>query len=236
MVLLWAIVRLAKRRNKKKPTAIPYLEDFYNVQGFYPKIADVKMNALSRIYNHVVEALNEDLLPRFLIIVIDKDIFQDISIIDFGVAQNISAILNWLTRQVDIVVRWKKFQLVNTKPGAIISDAYPTVIYVDMMKQIGIPKNSRILTICDLCFKFNSLLHEAVDRQGAHVLSIRSCHLPDHFDTAGNLTNAGKIEFWHEMDELLKMYDSGKIKLLPRLHLLQKQKRPDWQGASHDTL
>ena len=107
-----AIVCQAKSKsNKKNSTPLPYLKEYYNVDAFFSTNADVKTNGLSRIFNATIDALNEEHLPHFLVIVIDKDILQDLKNVEFGVAKSISTVVHWLTRQIDIAVRHKKFQL-----------------------------------------------------------------------------------------------------------------------------
>ena len=220
-----AIVRQSCTRNQEKPTPRPHLDEYYNVDKFHMGISDLKNNATARIFNSMIDALNADeCLPQYLIIALDKDILYDLSEVEFGISKNLSAILNWLTRKIDIAVRRKRCQINDRKPGAIGSQTEPTIIYIDMIQRIGIPKdNQKLRVVCDLRFKFNSILHKAVNNQGHLVMSIRSCTTAGHFDGAGNLSNRGKITFWHEVDDLLSRFDKNKVKLLPHLHEIQKE-------------
>ena len=214
------MVRQIKRKiNEGQSLALPYLEQYYNVQGFYPSTADVRTTASSRILNSTIEALNEDeRLPRMLIIILDKDILGDFKKLDYGIAANITLVLNSLTREIDIAVRRKYHQILKRKPGALGADTDPAIIYVDFIQRSRrFERDSKINKICNLRFKFNKILHEAADEQGHKVLSIRECS-GHHFDDLGNLTNTGKIAFWKEMDFLLEEFDNDKIKLLPKLH------------------
>ena len=131
-----AIVRQSKRQDdKKKPKPTPpYLEEFYNIQGFYQQSSQVSDYATGRIYNSVIDSLNaNDRLPRFLVVVIDKDILHDIETLDYGVAEAIAFLTNWLTRKIDIAVRRNRFQIEAKKPGAIGCHSDPVIIYVDMI-------------------------------------------------------------------------------------------------------
>ena len=215
---------MAKCRDKEKPMALPYLEQFYNVQGFYTTISDLKTNASSRIINSLIDALNaEDRLPRFLVIVIDKDMAVDFNDLDYDISKEFESVTNWLTRQVEIVVHRKKTQILARKPGAIGAESDPTVIYIDMIER---PKTMHLWDkakkLCEMRYKFNKSLHAAVDHQNHKILSIRSCMGAEHFDANSDLTNSGRIEFWREMDYLLGRYDNNSIKLQPRLHLKKK--------------
>ena len=165
-----------------------------------------------------------DRLPRCLIIALDKDLITDFKTIDYGIAKSMAAVINWLTCHVDIAVCRKKSQICEKKPGAIGDEADPTIVYIDMVQQQGTFQDVRMQQILDLHFKFNTMVHEAIARQGNRVLSIRSCTTPDHFDAMGNLSIKGKIDFWHEVDDLLECFDRVEVKLLPRLHLKQKTK------------
>ena len=123
---------------------------------------------------------------------------------EFGVTKNLTLILNWLTRKIDIAVRCKRCQINEKKPGAIGSQKDPTIIYIDMIQHIRMPKdNLKLKSILDLRFKFNFILHAAIENQDHCVMSIRSCATANHFDAVGNLTNRGKIAFWHKVDDLL---------------------------------
>ena len=211
-----ALVHQSQSRNREKPIPRLYLDEFYNVSKFTTGISDLKVNVTARIYNSVIDALNDDALnddahlPRYLIIALDKDVLKDLSELEFGVTKNLTSILNWLTRKIDIAVRRKRCQINEKKPGATGSQKDPTIIYIDMIQCIGMsqcigmPKdNLKLKSILDLRFKFNSILQAAIENQDDRVMSIRSCATANHFDAAGNLTNRGKIAFWHEVDDLL---------------------------------
>ena len=215
------IVRNIKRKQQEhnKNVVLPYLEEYYNVEPFYPITSDVKSNATSRIFNAVMDALNKDnKLPRFLVVLLDKDILSDLKLFDFGLSKNIMAILNWLIHQINITVRRKKCHIRSMKPGALGSDDDPTTIFMDMIQRIGnFQKDSKITAYNDARFKFNSLLHKVVAKQQHKIMSIRSCTSPDHFDACGNLTNKGKIEFWLEADSLLERYNKQGDKITPEV-------------------
>ena len=236
-----AIVRNAKRKNNDKSAnsaPIPYLEQYYNVQKYYPTTADLKTNATSRILNAAMDALNEEFrLPRFLVIIIDKDLLGDFKNLEFGTTKSMAKMINWLVRQVDITVHRKKRQIEEKKPGAIGSVNDPTIIYVDMIKRpIFANMHEKLKQAMNLRFKFNRCLHETLEQQNNKVLTIRSCTTPDHFDSMGNLTSKGMIAFWHEVDDLLEHFDRGKVKLDPRLHNFSApvvHKKSDFHYRSH---
>ena len=85
----------------------------------------------------------------------------------------------------------------------------------------------------DLCFKFNCILHEALELQQDEVLSIKSCTSLRHFDGMGNLSSSGMIAFWHEVDDLLERFDRGKVKLLPKLHRISMHNQQGYSPRDH---
>ena len=70
--------------------------------------------------------------------------------------------------------------------------------------------------VCKLRPKFNESLNSAVAKLGQNVMHICSCNSGSHFDHHGNLTLKGKHSFWREVDDLIKLFDIGEIKLLPK--------------------
>lgn len=194
------------------------------MQGFYPLRSDVKTNGTARILNAVLDALNtEERLPRFLILALDMDIIADFKILDAGFKKGISAVINFRMQQIEISIRRKKSQIGDKKLGAIGMEADPMVIYIDMIQRQGKFDNPRLNKILELRYQFNLVLHEAAARLKQHIMSIRSCSAPDHFDGQGNLSAQGQLAFWHEVDNLLECFDRNDIKLLPWLHLKNRK-------------
>ena len=69
---------------------IPYLHSFYNVHGFSTHPSSGNHRTIGRIINALIHALNtRKRLPRFLVVIIDKDIIEDVGIFDFGVTNEI---------------------------------------------------------------------------------------------------------------------------------------------------
>ena len=178
----------------------------------------VMTSATARILNSLIDGLNENnRLPRFLLIALDKDVIGDLKMFDFGVSKNLLALVNWLTRQIDIVIRHKKLQISEKKPGALGSKEDPVIIYINMLRCAQTYDNkSKLAQVCSLYYKFNSILDDAAARQDHKVINIRSCSSYDCFDSMGNLSNRGKVAFWHKVDELLEKYDRSIDEITPR--------------------
>ena len=65
--------------------------------------------------------------------------------------------------------------------------------------------------------KFNGILEERIKEDGEECHLIMSIDvLPVDFDLTGNLTSAGKITFWKEVNRAVQKLDENKISLKPR--------------------
>ena len=56
-----AIVRQAGRKEYKNKVKVPmpYLEEYYNVEGYYSSTSQVTSSSTSRIFNATMDALND---------------------------------------------------------------------------------------------------------------------------------------------------------------------------------
>ena len=67
-----------------------------------------------------------------------------------------------------------------------------------------------------LRLKFNDIMEETlVRRKDSFIMSIHDAFGSELFDCAGYLTNAGKIQFWREVDRQLELFDHQEIDLTP---------------------
>ena len=130
------------------------------------------------------------LLPKYIVVIPDKDLLDSVANIhDKDVHKTIYDLVNWLVCQISFTVRRKKLEL-----------------------SIQTPK---IHGVCALHHKFNDALNDAAAKMNHRILTINSCNSYDHFDKSGNLSSRGMDAFWYELDELIKMFEKNKIKLLP---------------------
>ena len=168
------------------------------------------------IINSFIEALNEhDRLPRYLIIVPDKDLISDINVFEFGASKVVSDVLQWMLKEINMFIRWKRLELLDKKPGAIADDD-PMVILVRMLRRHErYTQGSCLEKIVSMRAKFNDALNEMACTMNLRILTINSCNTSDHYDRRGNLSVKGMHSFWYEMDDLLERFNQDKIKLLP---------------------
>ena len=110
------------------------MEDYFNVSTYFK--AATAGNALTRLVNSLIDAVNErDHLPKILIFIIDHDLLQDMGVYDLGILESIKEATRWLIRQISIIIRCKRVELADKKPGSIYSDD-PKMIFIRMLCRV----------------------------------------------------------------------------------------------------
>ena len=193
-----------------------YLFEYYNVLPFFDEGPAGEENVITRTYNTLVETLNSrHALPRFLVIALDKDIIADVDVFDWDADILIETAVNWLVKKIELVIRRKRSDLLEKKPGGIYTGD-PKIIFIRMVRQVEDYGNSTAQVIFDLRSRFNDLLNNAVVRiDEGKMMTINSCNTPNHFDVKGNMSQSGKKSYWTKVDDLLERFDKGGVKLLP---------------------
>ena len=212
-------------RKAKKSTL--YMMDCYNTKIFHPKNKMVE-ESVARIHNALTEGLNANqILPKFIIVIIDKDIIEDLNIFDYGAHKGLALHIDWITKNIDIKVHRKRLQLLEKRPGSVLDENEPTIIYVTMIHRIEhYHKGSALAKICSLGRKFNELLNEFAARHGHRILSIRSCTRPEHFTDKATLSKVGKEAVCWEIDDLIERFENDQVKLLPRPKVRDNSRKP----------
>ena len=162
---------------------------------------------------------------------VDKDLLSCLKYKKACSSITIGASIHYIIRQIDIPLDRRHQDLSSKRPGTIISEQHPYVIWVRMLRR---PKDitADTSTVFSLRGKFNSILEERLlldgkdERSRIMSLDVR----PDEFDRQGNLTSAGKVLFWKEIDSAIKKLDINKITLRPRP--LQNQSSSSEQSKS----
>ena len=224
---------LRYRSQKGEDDIPPYIQEYFNVKEFYhgSSTSGVKFTAV-RMINMLIDAIAErKRLPKYLVIVPDKDILYDIDTSSPYAQNTLAELTRWFVRQIDTIIRRKKADFLNKKPGAL-TGVSTTVIFVRILRRVGsFNEHSKIHSVLQLHAKFNDSLNDAVAKTQHRILTITVCNTNDHFDRSGSLSSKGKAYFWMELDELLEHFQANKVKLLPnpknppRSHTHQKQSR-----------
>ena len=205
----------AKQNEEETP---PFIQEYYNVREFYkPTTAGIKYN-MTRMINSLLQAVKErKRLPKYLIIIMDRDIIHDLSDVLDPIAHLVLAeITRWFVRQIDSIMRRKRLDFLEKKPGAFTGFLSTKVIYVRMLRRIGsFNSGSKTAGVMELRPKFNDVLNDELAKLNQYILTINSCNTYDHFDRYGNLSPKGKECFWWELDDLIERFNIDKVKLLP---------------------
>ena len=115
----------AKRNNDRL-----YLQEYYNITTGYPLTnAGVKL-AVTRMVNALTDMINEKHeIPHFVVVLMDRDIISDVDIDGPDAVCMIRILVNWLVKQIDVLIRRKRAELLDKKPGGLY-EGHPTLIFV----------------------------------------------------------------------------------------------------------
>ena len=190
------IDQTSSKSTTKKTDPPPYTQEQFNVRMYYKQFTSGVRYAATRMINSLLDALNEqDRLPKYLVIVPDKDLLYDIDVFEFGAHKVLADVLQWMLKEMLMFIRHRKLDLLDKKPGAVVSED-PMVILVRMLRrQERFKPDSKIDKICSLRAKFNDSLNEQALKLGYRILTINSCKTMDHFNKWGNLPVKGLYAF-----------------------------------------
>ena len=206
---------------------------FYNIKTYYKPSTGVRV--IVCIVNSLIEAIEErNRLPRLILFIFNKDIIADLDVFNDDVVTTMRSSVDWLIKQINILIRCKCAELLERKPGAVyVYD--PSLIFVRMLHRhdITLQRGSKKDEIFSLRAKFNDALNMAVAWINHRMLTINSCNSGSHFTHLGELSQKGKDAFWYETDDLVERFDKNEVKLLPTPLETHKQCRrhlttPHW--------
>ena len=197
-----------------------FLEAYYNTHFYFERPLSRIKYVETRILNSVAEGLNvQEKLPKYVIVVIDKDLMESLENFDFGVKISMEGALTWFVENFDRAIYRRKDDIRAKKPGALTGHGEPRLIFVTILDR---PRNTdpRRHDVYKLVTKANGVLESLVTKYNrfCHILYMESINEFIHFDFQGRLTPDGRIHFWRELDEKMKMFDKGQIDLVPRNH------------------
>ena len=173
-------------------------------------------HTIGRVVNSLITALNtHDRLPRLVVIMLDKDLIEDVGIYDHCAEDVIAQNLDWLIRQIEVAIKRRRMELTDIKPGAVYGSD-PKIVLVEMIRRpLVFPLNSVMYQVLALRKKFNAILNDAALHFGYHRMYLEACTSEYLFDRLGKLNEEGKIEMWREIDALIEKFDCKKINLKP---------------------
>ena len=197
-----------------------FIREFFNVKMYHNTSPSSAENSLGRVINALTSAVNDKCatLPKYLMVIMDFDLLLNITdVFDPAAQKVVPRITDWVIRQINLVVRRKRIDLLDRKPGAL-SGVQTSIVFVRMLRRIGsFQPGSKMEGVCSLLAKFNDSLNDAVAKIGQHIMTITSCASYEHFNDKGLLSPTGKTHFWQEVDDLIERFNIRKMKLLPNL-------------------
>ena len=202
---------------------LPYIVDNYNVEILTEPVHLLMKSFLGQIDNSIVKGLNEirpPYIPRYILMVIDKDLIASLGFFDYGVTRAIEDKLKWIIEDINERINDRKKELLELKPGAVSSASEPRVVWIHMIKR---PDNSLNKNIYSLATKFNRILEDVIagDKR-SHILKVHLETNNANFDHFGTITPTGLYQYWKIVDETMKDFDLGKTELDP----IVKQQNP----------
>ena len=166
-----------RQQAKLTRTTIPYLYNYYNVFGYYAMRSSGNKHIIGRIVNSLIVGLNtRERLPRLIVLMLDKDLVNDLNVFDHTADNQIADCLNWLFHQIEMLVHRRKMELMEKKPDAVYSSD-PKIIVVDMLKRpLKFLERSTMAGILSLRAKFNLILSDAAEHFGFNRMYIETCN------------------------------------------------------------
>ena len=127
--------------------------------------------ATGRVINSLIEMVNtKKHLPKYLVVTLDKDIVNDLDVFQENAPRSVQDLTSWVVRQIDMVIRHRRQDILEKRPGALPDNYQTKVIYVKMLRRIGrFHENSRMAGVCNLRAKFNDALNDAVAKTNQYI-------------------------------------------------------------------
>ena len=158
---------------------------------------------VARIVNSLTEAFNRnDSLPTYIVMMPDKDILKHINHFDYGVSWIISKYVHWICTQMNRMITTRRNKIIDQRPGALLTNDQPTVIWIGMLERPRAAYDTRNLEkVLALHWKFNDLMATTITQAGHKFIEISEVF---SFDFSANLTTTSKVKFWRNFDDKFK--------------------------------
>ena len=140
-----------------------------------------------------MEALNQKhRLPKYILVIPECDVLKHITW-GSGVSILIGAALHYAIKHIDQYIDRRRSLLRERKPGALLSEEFPKIIWVRMLQRYGNTANEGIFALRG---HFNSILEDRLmegNVENHYIMSLEA--QPNDFDCTGFLTAVGKSSF-----------------------------------------
>ena len=154
---------------------------------------------LARIRNQFAKALdNHQKLPKFITVVMDDNILQDIKVPDNSIGWALSSMFTWLLKQVQLMINIRKDQL----PAKAVKNNYPQIFWVEAAQHMFFKNNFA-----------RRKLNSALAATAAQFLNNKIVRMKKIWDADdrnlvlehnNKLTAEGWMKFWASIDNAIK--------------------------------
>ena len=187
---------------------IPYVYETYNVFCFAANPLSHVRNALARLTNALIKALNDhNQLPRFILVVPNNDLLEYIRSYKGGITTLTGVAINWIANQMIRGILAKKEALKKVRPGSV-TPYEPKIVWVKMLE---IPDNLYTFTAAQ---KFNKVIEKILVEKENHYLIDLHTKMNNHvYFNKSNLNGAGQVHFWKSIDDAIEDFDFHRVLL-----------------------
>ena len=207
----------------KKP--ILYIYEYYNIFSWTQSPVSIERSVIAKIINSFTDGLNKiHRVPKYLVVIPDKDIIDGM-VSDFQAEGSIDQQLQWLINNIQKVIARRREDLKDKRSGALACSFEPMVIWVKMIERPQVAnapiKYVRAWNLKDV---FNNILeNNLLAYHYMYIVDIKSMFENQHlyFLPDGRLSDAGKVQFWKELDFKIKKFNRRQLDLKPQLQAFQ---------------
>ena len=205
--------------------SLPYLFNNYNVIPRFAGANTMGKSLLATILNQVIQGINEtDHLPRYILLMLDKDVVENIQFGGFGCKIIFECTIEWLSSRIKNAINTRKEDLKQVKIGAF-EPGEPRIVWIKMLIRPFIKTTSHGYVFAQ-CHTFNTILQSTILKfLHTHVLDTELPTDRALFDLGGNLSPTGKDYFWKEVNYWMRRFDRGKTELRPEADPPRKSKK-----------
>ena len=173
---------------------------------------------MAKMFNAILEGLNsKEKLPRYVLVMLDKDLIQNLNYFDYGEYNMFTMCLKWLVKNIGRVFEERREDLRWKKPGSLSNATEPRIIWLTMITRPIIMGDEIFGKIFSAKAKFNKVLEAVLfENKYNHIMFVDNVYEKHHFDKYGELTNAGKSEMWLEINHEMRLFDQQILNLKPR--------------------
>ena len=176
--------------------SILFLYEHFNISPWYQNPLSSLKPTIVRFVNSLGAALNDKQikhLSRYIIILPDRDILDDLVGSSLGYKKVIKIQIKWLITQFKHLIETRRENLLKLKAGAVSKES-TRFIWVKMIAR-PISTNEKLVRILKLRRKFNEALEDLLlHEEHMHIMSINTLSEENYFDLWGHLTSAGTNE------------------------------------------